>query len=144
MTLNLEQHPLFVYGTLRPGEKNYLRFLAGRTSRTSPASVSGRLYFVVDGGYPYLLPGEDTVRGDLIELAPRHYESTLRRIDRLEEYDPRDEDGSIYLRRRVRARVAGGKVQTAWVYYWNCQEIEGVWIESGDFSDRPSAKRSNR
>lgn len=132
-----ENLPLFVYGTLRPGEKNHRRYLQGRIVRSCPAVVRGRLFFVLDGGYPYLQPGDSTVKGDLVFLQPASRQATMAEIDRLEEYDPGNERGSVYLRRRTRARTADGAMHTAWVYYWNCPGIEGTPIASGDFRDRP-------
>src|SRR6476469_5342468 len=35
------QHAVFVYGTLRPGQRNYERLLAGRTVQESPAIAKG-------------------------------------------------------------------------------------------------------
>jgi len=125
--------PVFVYGTLRPGQKNFNRFLFGRILASVPATVTGRLYFVPDGGYPYLLPEAGRVAGDLMDLDPRYRKETLRDLDALEEYDPQDEAHSVYLRRQTEAVLADGRLTTAWVYYWNCPDINGIWIPSGDF-----------
>ncbi|MFA7536830.1 MAG: gamma-glutamylcyclotransferase family protein [Desulfuromonadales bacterium] len=125
--------PVFVYGTLRPGGKNYPRYLQGTTAREEEATVAGELYFVADGGYPYLSPGEGTVRGELMEILPSLYRRTLRRLDALEDYDPTDEAGSLYLRRRATVRTAQGECREAWVYYWNCPTICGEKIPDGDF-----------
>jgi hypothetical protein len=35
------QLPFFVYGTLKPGEENYLRLLADRTVEETPATLAG-------------------------------------------------------------------------------------------------------
>lgn len=129
--------PVFVYGTLRPGEKNYPGYLAGRTTNELPGTVAGELFFVVDGGYPYLAPGKGRVRGELIELQPRHYQATLAALDALEEYDPQDEEHSVYLRRKAEVQLADGSKRLAWVYYWNVSELTGVKVASGDFRDRP-------
>ncbi len=127
------QLPVFVYGTLRRGEKNYPRYLQGRSLREVPATVAGELFFVADGGYPYLLPGGGRVQGELIDLDPATYREVLQRLDALEEYDPADEPGSIYLRRTAMVRTADGTEREAWVYYWNRPETRGKKIESGDF-----------
>jgi len=136
MTAAAERLPVFVYGTLRPGQKNYPRYLQGRTLREYPATIHGRLYFVADGGYPYLKPGEGTVTGELLELNPASYDETLYELDLLEEYDPQDEGHSVYLRRKSTVTLSQGKQVAAWVYYWNLPETTGEEIESGDFSDR--------
>jgi gamma-glutamylcyclotransferase (GGCT)/AIG2-like uncharacterized protein YtfP len=130
--------PVFVYGTLRPGEKNYPVCLAGRTVEEVAATAEGQLYFVADGGYPYVEPGPGTVAGELIYLEPRHYAQTLRGLDALEEYDPDNESHSVYLRRRTTVTLVDGSRTTAWIYYWNCPQIVGIRIASGDFRKRPA------
>jgi gamma-glutamylcyclotransferase (GGCT)/AIG2-like uncharacterized protein YtfP len=133
-----ERLPVFVYGTLRPGEKNYLHYLAGRTVDEVSAMAEGQLYFVADGGYPYVEPGPGLVSGELIYLDPQHYEETLQAVDELEEYNPDDEAHSAYLRRRTTVFLADGNPAAAWIYYWNCPSIAGIRISSGDFLNRPA------
>ncbi len=133
MTQEPERLPVFVYGTLRPGEENYPAFLGGRTELILPATIRGRLFYVADGGYPYLEAGGGIVRGELIFLAPALYAETLRRLDELEEYDPADEARSIYLRRRAAVLPNGGEETVAWVYYWNAPALRGTPIAGGDF-----------
>jgi gamma-glutamylcyclotransferase (GGCT)/AIG2-like uncharacterized protein YtfP len=131
-----EQLPFFVYGTLRPGQKNYSRYLQGRTLDEIPATCRGGLFFVKEGGYPYLVPGKNVVTGELLYLDPKHYDSILAGLDELEEYDPQDEEGSVYLRRKTVVSTAWGEEREAWVYYWNCPQVAGREIKSGDFRDR--------
>jgi gamma-glutamylcyclotransferase (GGCT)/AIG2-like uncharacterized protein YtfP len=135
--LTAQRLPVFVYGTLRRGEKNHARYLGGRTVSELSGTVAGELFFVADGGYPYLRPGPGRVHGELLELAPQHYASTLAGLDALEEYDPLDEAHSVYLRRSAQVRLADGSERLAWVYYWNLPEVVGERIASGDFRDRP-------
>jgi gamma-glutamylcyclotransferase (GGCT)/AIG2-like uncharacterized protein YtfP len=132
--MDQEHLPVFVYGTLRPGQKNYARHLQGKTVREAPASCAGLLFVLPEEGYPYLLPGRGTVQGELLFLAPAIYEQTLRRLDVLEEYDPGSEATSAYLRRRATVRLAGGEEYQAWVYYWN-RSPAGELVVSGDFLD---------
>jgi gamma-glutamylcyclotransferase (GGCT)/AIG2-like uncharacterized protein YtfP len=62
--------------------------------------------------YPALVAGEG---GPVtVELYRLTASADLRRIDDLEAYDPADEPGSEYLRRRM--RVESGPVETAWAY----------------------------
>ncbi|WP_305043258.1 gamma-glutamylcyclotransferase family protein [Geoalkalibacter sp.] len=132
----MEQLPIFVYGTLRPGEKNYRAYLGGRTLAEIPASVRGELYFVEDGGYPYLVDGAGRVEGELVILVPEDYAQTLEMLDALEEYDPNNEAASVYLRRQGRVRLTDGTETDAWTYYWNCPQVVGRKIPSGDFRKR--------
>lgn len=133
--------PVFVYGTLRPGEENYPTHLNGRTEQILPATIRGRLFYVADGGYPYLEPGEGIVRGELVYLDPDRYEQTLRRLDELEEYDPGDEEHSVYLRRRAEVTLSGGTTVAAWTYYWNWPQFRGEFIAGGDWKQRGPKSR---
>lgn len=130
------QWPIFVYGTLRPGGKNYPRFLQGRTLRETPATVRARLYFVADLGYSYIVPEPGTVHGELMEISPEFYNLTLRQLDALEEYDPGNESGSVYLRRRATVGLEDGRQTEAWIYFWNLPQVKGELIPSGDFRKR--------
>ena len=130
-----ENLPVFVYGTLRPGQKNYSRYLRGRTLRERPAAVCGRLFFMDDGGYPYLTAGREGVVGELMEISPEHYDAVLRGLDELEEYDHLDEEHSVYLRRKTEVILEDGERVTAWTYYWNGPRT-GRRIGSGDFTRR--------
>lgn len=128
---------MFVYGTLRPGEENYPHYLAGHTAAELPGTVAGELFFVADGGYPYLAPGKGRVHGELVELKPHLYRATLESLDALEEYHPRDERHSVYLRTTTRVRLADGSERLAWVYFWNMSARCGVKIACGDFRRHP-------
>ncbi len=128
--------PVFVYGTLRPGEKNYPEYLQGKTVREEAATVAGELFFVAEGGYPYLLPGNGRVSGELMDLHPSLYGQVLQRLDALEEFDPADEGSSIYLRRCAIVFTVRGERREAWVYYWNCPDIRGAKIAGGDYRRR--------
>lgn len=130
--------PVFVYGTLRPGEKNYSSYLGGKTIREVSATAEGILHFVKsDGGYPYVVSGAGVVHGELIEINPPFYAETLRSLDKLEEYDPADEGKSLYLRRRTTVHLYDGGTADAWIYYWNRPEA-GERIEGGDYRKRRS------
>jgi gamma-glutamylcyclotransferase (GGCT)/AIG2-like uncharacterized protein YtfP len=138
-----EQLPVFVYGTLRPGQKNYRRYLQGKTVREAAACCDGRLFVLPEEGYPYLLPGAGRVWGELIFLAPAAYAQTLRQLDALEEYDPDQEATSVYLRRRATVRLTAGEEYQSWVYYWNRPSL-GTPVASGDFLDSPLARKTSK
>lgn len=127
--------PVFVYGTLLAGEKNHAAYLAGRYLARQAATARGRLFFEPEGGYPLLLPGTGLVRGELYQLAPATYDETLAALDALEEYDPRDETRSVYLRRKTRVVPEGQPACRAWVYYWNGPTGAAVPVPGGSFAD---------
>ncbi len=124
---------VFVYGTLRRGEKNHRRYLAGRYRSCTPATLRGRLFFDPREGYPYLVPAPGIVHGEVFELDPATAAATLRQLDGLEDYDPGNETGSLYLRREADALLADGRTVRVWVYFWNGPEI-GQPVAGGDFS----------
>jgi gamma-glutamylcyclotransferase (GGCT)/AIG2-like uncharacterized protein YtfP len=128
-------HPLFVYGTLLPGERNYSWFLAGRTETETQARARGELWLVESEDYPYLVPGEGEVHGCLVTIQKTEFTRIIQAIDRLEDYDPRQPRQSLYLRRLI--QVVNHTVETrAWAYVWNRRERPGFRLESGDFSTR--------
>jgi gamma-glutamylcyclotransferase (GGCT)/AIG2-like uncharacterized protein YtfP len=117
-----EYLPIFVYGTLRPGQENYDRFVLGKTTREVPAMLADHAMFVLDG-YPCITEdtGAGDVIGDALYLSPELFPAVLAALDRLEGYTPGDAS-SPYL--RVRRSVRTGKGDTgeplrtslAWVY----------------------------
>ncbi|MFD9908591.1 gamma-glutamylcyclotransferase family protein [Streptomyces sp. NPDC059063] len=107
--------PFFVYGTLRPGERNHA-FLHGRVTGSTPARLPDALLY--DGpGYPYVVEaaGEGPVHGDLVTAHPEAYEPLLADLDHLEEYVPGD-PRSLYVRVAREVTRADGATVRAWVY----------------------------
>jgi gamma-glutamylcyclotransferase (GGCT)/AIG2-like uncharacterized protein YtfP len=114
------QLPFFVYGTLKPGEENYLRLLADRTVEETPATLAGAALFT-QGPYPFLLtapdlllPGDDLVQGVLIASPPAQYGAVLAELDALEGYVAGGAD-NLYERVVCEVATAGGP-RRAWVY----------------------------
>jgi len=130
-----DQLPLFVYGTLLPGQRNYPRYLAGTTIAEVPATVNGELWWIGAEDYPYLCPGDALVHGRLITIAPNLFPATLSRIDALEDFILDDPTASLYLRQSVAVQSELGP-QLAWSYIWNRPERPGIRLTSGAFRDR--------
>jgi len=127
--------PVFVYGTLMPGEQNYTAFLRGRTISEFPAATEGELWLDAVGDYPYLCPGRGRVHGWLITIAPQVFAVTIRAIDTLEEFFPDRPGHCLYLRKRIKV-IAGQKSRPAWGYIWNQPARPGFRLASGDYSTR--------
>lgn len=110
----MDQRPVFVYGTLRPGQRNY-RLLATRTDREEPASAPGLALF--GWGFPYAVPfrGASTL-GVLVTITPQLYRDVLIDLDHLEGYRPDRPDRSHYIRQARMVLTAAGDTHTAWVY----------------------------
>ncbi|MEV6720635.1 gamma-glutamylcyclotransferase family protein [Streptomyces xanthochromogenes] len=133
--------PLFVYGTLRPGERYHRRFLDGRTRSERPALLTGALLY--DGpGYPYALPGDGTITGTLIELDPAAQPQLLAALDELEECAGPGHPRNLY-DRLVREALVEGRPVRSWVYLAAprlARELlaGGTPIPGGDWLTRPS------
>ncbi|MFE1228290.1 gamma-glutamylcyclotransferase family protein [Streptomyces sp. NPDC058745] len=108
--------PFFVYGTLRPGGRNHDRFLLGRTAAEEPARLAGAVLH--DGpGYPYAVPGDGRITGELVTAAPGAYVGLLDVLDRLEEYRGPGHPLNLYERvEREVVRLRDGAAVPAWVY----------------------------
>lgn len=112
---------VFVYGTLRPGRRNWA-VAAPLCVRTEPATLEGFALYAVD--YPVvveLAPGPSGpdlgrgVAGDVLWLEPSGIERALERLDRFEGCLTDDPDGSYYRRVLRPVRVGGAQIP-AWVY----------------------------
>ena len=146
--------PFFVYGTLRPGERNHDVFLRGRTASEEPGRLAGAALY--EGpGYPYAVQdtvesgGRDTVEdtrrgavvcGELVTALPEAYGELLAELDRLEEYTPGD-PRSLYERVTREVTRADGTAVRAWVYVAAPAvaarlRARGKLIESGDWHTR--------
>lgn len=108
--------PFFVYGTLRPGERNHDLFLRGRTRAEEPGRLTGAVLYR-GPGYPYAVEDRrGLVRGELVTARPEQYAALLVALDALEEYVPGD-PASLYERvARDVVRDADGLPVRAWVY----------------------------
>jgi gamma-glutamylcyclotransferase (GGCT)/AIG2-like uncharacterized protein YtfP len=113
------QLPVFVYGTLRPGEANHCWLLAEVMAAAERAVLPGHQLYGTGMAFPYVTPATAPGRqvvGDLLTLDPDAYPEVLERLDALEGYRPeRPEAHSHYLRQKVTVLVADQPRQ-AWVY----------------------------
>jgi gamma-glutamylcyclotransferase (GGCT)/AIG2-like uncharacterized protein YtfP len=137
-----EELPVFVYGTLRTGQDNYVRFLGGKTAREIPATLPEHQMYVA-GDYPFVTDAMDdsTVVGDLMFLAPERYQAVLADLDGLEGYRLNDLD-SPYLRVKRSAHYIDAEGQArrieTWVYHGGLDCLstmsEDNRVASGDWA----------
>lgn len=79
--------PVFVYGTLRPGQGNYRRLLAEHALEDRPAQVRG--YALYGAGIPYaVLERDSVIHGSVVWIDTAAYAATLLDLDHLEGYRP--------------------------------------------------------
>ncbi|MCP9959112.1 MULTISPECIES: gamma-glutamylcyclotransferase family protein [Streptomyces] len=129
--------PFFVYGTLRPGERNHALLLRGRTAAAEPARLPGAALH--DGpGYPYAVRGgTGEVAGELVRAAPGAYGGLLSALDRLEEYHGPGHPLNLYERRRCDVvRQRDGALVPAWVYVAAARAVPGPRIPGDDWLGR--------
>ncbi|MFJ8075046.1 gamma-glutamylcyclotransferase family protein [Streptomyces sp. NPDC096176] len=135
--------PFFVYGTLRPGERNHDLFLRGRTTAERPAVLPGaRLY---EGpGHPYAVDdrgGPVSVAGEAVTAAPEEYRRLLLALDRIEEYTGRPgHPDNLYVRVVRDVVLEDGTEVRAWVYVAAervARELRarGTPVEGGDWHE---------
>lgn len=118
--------PIFVYGTLRPGQINYPLIRSAVAGHVTARLDSHVLRAAPTARYPYAIEGgSDSLTGDLLQLKPRTEAAVLARLDVLEGYDPRafllEMSHYVRVRRTVTtaAQSPAGPVGTAveaWVY----------------------------
>ena len=123
---------VFVYGTLKPGERNYQRCCDRRTKSETPAYTQGILYDL-PVGYPAMIEGEQKVRGYLLVF---NNPKILDTFDILEGYQPeRDRNSNEYYRLYVPVYAIDGEYLTkAWAYFMTpakVKQYQGNIIESG-------------
>lgn len=115
-------HPVFVYGTLRPGMSNNHCF-RGADANHVDATISG-YELLTNGAYPYLVPaaGEavagSLVRGTLVFVDAADWDAVAASLDALEGTDPRRpvHDDNLYNRVLAEVVTGAGEPVTAWVY----------------------------
>lgn len=126
--------PFFVYGTLRNGFGNYEHLLKGNTIKEIPATIKGKMYSVSkSGGFPCVVAGNDTIKGELMYIKEDRYWSVMRNLDILEGYDYKNEQRSMYLRRLKEVTLENGEKVLAWVYIWKGEVKKDLYVKSGDW-----------
>jgi gamma-glutamylcyclotransferase (GGCT)/AIG2-like uncharacterized protein YtfP len=110
---------LFAYGTLMRGYRRH-RLFAPDATFLGEGSVRGRLLEL--RGYPGLVDGRGSVRGELYRL---HDRELLRALDR--------EEGYNFERCRAGVRLADGRRSRAWVYRYRGAQHRASLIPHGDY-----------
>lgn len=131
-------HSLFVYGTLKPGERAFTDFCEPYLVASQPALAMGRLYHL-PLGYPAMTLEPGWVQGILLTLSGP---DCLRSIDAFEEYYPDRPEMSEYQRDRHpvfdRHRQP---LATAWIYTMTCDRVTvlgGQWLPLSYWSETES------
>ncbi len=128
---------LFVYGTLKPEEKNY-HFYCDRVIEVEEAIAYGKLYDLPMGYPAAIFPESSLVRGYLLTFADL---AVLQALDELEDYHPNQPlSQNLYLRHQI--EVYNSSFQSlgdVWTYSMSQQQIAaygGILIEDGWWSSK--------
>jgi len=122
---------VFFYGTLMSGFKR-----PGRTrvdlalEPLGHGSIHALLFDL--GIYPAATPAPDSrVRGEVHRMLEP--ENVLHALDEIEGFRPEQPDASLYLRAEAPVSLDDGRVEQAWVYFYNAPLGGAQRIESGDY-----------
>ncbi len=127
----MSKSTLFVYGSLMTGMVHHNK-VAGVIKDVKPATTQGMLYRL-PSGYPVLLEGDRSVRGELMTL--NNFKEIIKILDEFEGFSPTNPDKSLYTRVEKQVMVDGAKKPaTSFAYVLNPIKLpkDAVLIESGD------------
>lgn len=124
---------VFVYGSLKPGERYYSQYCEGKVVAHCEAIAYGHLYDL-PMGYPAMTLGDRVVHGIRLTFAEA---SVLRALDELEDYV----EGGLtneYDRQLLEVFDSGGcSLGTAWMYVMppeQVQQLQGICLPDGRWS----------
>ncbi|MDU3524841.1 gamma-glutamylcyclotransferase family protein [Clostridium sp.] len=131
---------IFVYGSLREGFFNYDLYLKGKINSIRPAEISGfELYHMPYKGYPAVLPGKNTIVGEVVELI--NYDSTLKPMDEMEGFLGEGNPNNEYSRKIVKVKLTDDEsFEDCYSYFYNKDidtkfQDEAIYIENGDWKE---------
>ncbi|MDB9526234.1 gamma-glutamylcyclotransferase [Oscillatoria sp. CS-180] len=129
--------PLFVYGTLKPGEAAYSKYCAPYVSEATSAYMKGDLFHLPQG-YPAMTDGDRWVQGALLQLKS---EQAIAQMDAFEDYNPTlSAAENLYTRQHRPVFDRNHQpLGTAWVYLMQRDRIEqstGILLPNGVWSQQ--------
>lgn len=105
--------PVFVYGTLLPGERGWRWYLGHVAESWTPGHLRDHALYGRTRPYPFAVPEPGrAVVGAVVWPVPSIVEEVLARLD---EYEGVFQDPPLYVRSRVPVDV-GGSTEEAWVW----------------------------
>lgn len=126
---------LFVYGTLKPGERVFADLCEPFAIAAQPAQTVGRLYHL-PLGYPAMTTEPGWVQGVLLTLSSA---DALTAIDAFEEYYPDRPQSSEYQRNlQVVYDQNRHPVDRAWAYTMSPEQVSrygGLWLPHGNWTE---------
>jgi gamma-glutamylcyclotransferase (GGCT)/AIG2-like uncharacterized protein YtfP len=122
---------VFFYGTLMGGFERRRRLgVDSRLEFVGRGWIQAALFDL--GLYPAAVPDpEGCVWGETYRIEDAG--AVLPALDEVEGYDPENLDRSLYIRTRTAVTLADGRVEDAWVYFYNAPLGAAQRILSGDY-----------
>ena len=129
---------VFFYGTLMSGfERAGRARVEDRLTLEGRGSIGATLFDL--GIYPAAIPSTDgRVWGEVHRM--REPETVLATLDEIEGFRPGEPDASLYTRVETPVTLVDGRVETAWVYFYNAPLGRAQRIESGDYLEHLKVK----
>jgi gamma-glutamylcyclotransferase (GGCT)/AIG2-like uncharacterized protein YtfP len=122
---------VFFYGTLMAGfDRRRRAGIDAKLAYRGRGSIRAALFDL--GIYPAAVPApEGLVWGEMYEMADT--DTVLSALDDIEGYRADDPDLSLYSRARADVMMPDGRVEQAWVYFYNAPLGRALRIPSGDY-----------
>jgi gamma-glutamylcyclotransferase (GGCT)/AIG2-like uncharacterized protein YtfP len=133
--ITVERLPFFAYGTLLPEQPNYWLWQEAIFD-LRPAKFADSLLLDL-GNYPMLIESRGReVKGALVTIKASSYNEILKRLDRLEGFDPADPEACVFCRVRRTVYLNEGESAPAWLYMGQADMVGNARvIQSGDWVD---------
>ena len=127
---------VFVYGTLKAGEKLDRKTFADKRVSVKPALIEGTLYDA--GWFPAVkLGGKNTVHGEVHQFNKKDIDSIVGIMDSIEGYNPsRKNEHNLYVRRIVVVKSKDGEKLKAYVYEFSGKLSEDRRVKSGVWTSK--------
>ena len=129
---------VFFYGTLMSGFKRPGRSrIDSKLTPVGRGSIKATLFDL--GIYPAAIPASDErVLGELHRMVDPG--GVLDALDEIEGYRPSQPDASLYTRVETAVTLDDGRVESAWVYFYNAPLGQAQRIASGDYLEHLKVK----
>lgn len=129
---------VFFYGTLMAGfDRRRRAGIDDRLTYRGRGAIQASLFDL--GLYPAAVPSpEGLVWGEVYEMSEP--ETVLAALDDIEGYRIDDPDRSLYARSLTDVKLPDGRVEQAWVYFYNAPLGQAPRIPSGDYLEHTKVR----
>lgn len=125
---------IFTFGTLMKGGRFASQFDADR-KKIAVGKLTHYKMYDNDGAYPIIIFTDnpnDFVLGELHLY--NNANQVLKKMDRIEGFDPNNEDTSLFIRKRAKNQIRmGGQKRSVYFYCWNGPTKNKVEVPDGDW-----------